>query len=520
MNRKPDIKRVIPWLWLILGLAWDGWYHFVHGKEMLDSDMAGEMILANILNKENSVTGMTKSWMYSTSVDVLNIQWPLRLGLLVFPHDWHMARVLGTMLTILLVAFAAWFVMRMSGRNDLAPWSAAFVVFPGGGWYFWQAIYGGYYLMYILISLFSYSLILFVYKSPDTKKRYLAMLLVTVLGILAGMAGVKQLMVFYAPLVLAAIVIYIVKLPEEGIKNNRRIFLVASLWGSVASVVGYGINSKVLSNIYEFRDYGDTIIQYNDSFLDYIRYFTWSFGFIDQKEFLSPVGIASMCGLIFGILLLASAGLLLLRFDKLDDREQILAVVAMTSILFNCLIFTYVKGGMQYFLPVIPFGYLMFVLALDTLRFASKKASFLVLNMAMIMLTVASMGTVYNESHGPIHQYRAKPGLMRVVDMLSDAGYTEGISKFWTANVVTELSDGEIEMFILGKENEQWEGWLEKADHLGSYPEKPYFYIYEIPEKDGFEDHKAELDEAFRGEHPELNLIYEDARYVIYATEM
>lgn len=519
MIRKLELKRIIPWLWMVIGLTLDGWYHFVHGKEMIDSDTSAEMILANILNNEHSITGLTKSWFYSTEIRIISVQWPFRLGLLLFPDNWHMARSVGIMLMIVSMAFAAGLFMHMIGYDEYIPWTAALVVFPGGGWYFWLTIFYGTYIPYIVLSFISMGLIILIIRSDRSKKTYIYLFLTVLTGVLSGLAGVRQVMVFYGPVVLTAIILFCLDFLRENRESYKLKFLVVSIIGCFSSFAGYLINSCVLQKIYCFRSFDDRAIGYGNSFFDYLRYYTWSFGFKDVSIMMSPQGVASMCGLVFGVIVLISGALLVMRFNSLEQGEQILAASFVSCIVFDCFIFSYINGGdLQYLQSAVPLGYCLVIMAIKTGRVSFENSRFILINVVTAILFIASIGTLYNEFHGPIHQYRAKPGLAKVVDMLRDEGYTAGISKFWTANIVTELSDGEMEMFILGNENEQWEEWLEPADHVGRYPAEPYFYIYETPEKDGFEDHKAELDEAFRGEHPELKQIYEDDRYTVYAT--
>ena len=52
--------RAFPWLWLAAGYLFDLWYHIVPGKWIIDSDLAAEMQLAELLNQENSI--LNQGW--------------------------------------------------------------------------------------------------------------------------------------------------------------------------------------------------------------------------------------------------------------------------------------------------------------------------------------------------------------------------------------------------------------------------------------------------------------------------
>ena len=81
------IGALLPWLWLAAGYVLDMWFQLVPGKWIVDSDLASEMMLTKILNQEGSI--LSHSWYYSTELRVVNMQWFYRLGLLLFPDDWH-----------------------------------------------------------------------------------------------------------------------------------------------------------------------------------------------------------------------------------------------------------------------------------------------------------------------------------------------------------------------------------------------------------------------------------------------
>ena len=81
----------LPWLWMAAAYLTDFWYQLVPGRWIVDSDLASEMILADLLNREGSV--ISHNWFYSTELKVVNLQWFYRLGLLLFPDDWHLDMV-------------------------------------------------------------------------------------------------------------------------------------------------------------------------------------------------------------------------------------------------------------------------------------------------------------------------------------------------------------------------------------------------------------------------------------------
>ena len=47
--------QALPWLWMVAAYLFDLWYQLVPGKWIVDSDLASEMILSDLLNKECSI---------------------------------------------------------------------------------------------------------------------------------------------------------------------------------------------------------------------------------------------------------------------------------------------------------------------------------------------------------------------------------------------------------------------------------------------------------------------------------
>lgn len=102
--------QALPWLWMAAAYLFDLWYQLVPGKWIVDSDLASEMILSDLLNKEGSI--ISHNWFYSTELKVVNLQWFYRLGLLLFPDDWHLARAFGMAVTLALYAACMLFFVK------------------------------------------------------------------------------------------------------------------------------------------------------------------------------------------------------------------------------------------------------------------------------------------------------------------------------------------------------------------------------------------------------------------------
>ena len=515
-------KRIMPWCWVLAGIMWDVWYYIARGRQMLDSDMSSEMILSSILNDEHPVMGLTSSWRYGEELRFINIHWFLRIGLMIFPDNWHLARTVGTSLSLLVMAFSMWLVFYAIGRPSWGAWATAFTVFPGGSWYFWQTIYGGYYMVYITVPLLTFSLIVLTLRNLNSWKNRIYGLCSVLLGLCMGLNGIKAIMLFYAPLILATVLIVVMKLHFFGTSNIS--FLALSVLDSAAAGAGYLINSKLLSQKYFYADWSEIQINYK-SILEIARCYLWSFGYAENKPFMSMSGIAVICGVFFGGIVFLSGSRLLMRIKDLKEKEQLLVILSITCIVFCCFVFSYSeKGDIQYFQPIVPYGYILVVIEIFTEKFSKNVwDGLLAANIAMLLLAVTSAGTIHNEADGPLHNYRARPTLQPVVDYLVEQGYTQGVALFWTANLITELSNGRIDMWTLNDPLQEYKISHQRSFHLENDPEGRWFYIFDYGRGPGYlqewYDKETEVGMTYIENHPyptKLREIYSDDDFVVY----
>jgi len=66
---------------------------------------------------------------------------------------------------------------------------------------------------------------------------------------------------------------------------------------------------------------------------------------------------------------------------------------------------------------------------------------------------------------------------------LVDNGYTSGFATFWNANVMTEATDGKLDVYTFGSWNdsELWSG-LQKMEHFEKLPEGKVFVLVDYEE--------------------------------------
>ncbi len=519
-NKLKNIKAyVMPFLFLIAGYLYDLRYLIKYGIRMLDSDMASEMILADALNKSHTI--ITTDWFYSTELRVFETQWFYRLGLLLFPHNWHMARTVAMGMMLALLAFGVFLLGRASGFKQYSLWMAGFAMWPLGAWYCFQTTYGGYYLPYATFSVYALYCIVKLYQKPAKKQKIFQYAFLAFLSLGSGLNGVRQLMVFFAPLLVAALFIMIFY------KIN---ILVPTMYAVILNVIGYGINMKVFANTYHFATQ-DTYAWGGGTrdWLLTIRSFFESFGYCQVCELgyiendygimlFSPDGISKGCGLLIGLFMFFCTLYLIKNFKKLSEIDKIVTSTCISMLVVIGFTFTYLHGAKQYWQQTMVFGFVLLILGIKNFDY-SKVAIIgevitkeLIMNFLVCMIAVCTIvsakGTVNLSIKFPM---RAEPNLSKVVHWIeTQTDYEFGVTDFWLSNVVTELSNGDIEMYTVTAAYNpvQISEWLQEVSHVESFPPQRYFILVkQNPDPNAFNVITKDLHGV---------KIYDDGEFVVY----
>lgn len=513
---RSGVRHLLPWLWMAAGYILDIWFELVPGRSLLDSDMASEMILSDMLNKEGSI--ISRLWYYSTEIRVVSVQWVYRLTLLLFPHDWHLARTLGMAIMLALFAGLMYLLGRSVGLGQLAAWMAAALLWPFGRLYLVYATYGGHYLVYTFLYVVSLTLVLFTFG----KSRKTCLLLdaaACVVAMLSGMNGIKTFMVFQVPFILTAFLVGAAALNSCG-KNDWRSALhacssevrlfVGALATTAASFAGYVVNAKVLANIYSFKSFGS--VSWNRFWLftldRVIMDFFHLFGYQDGVGVFHFSGIASGVGLLVGAWLTFCIVRLTLRYKKLNTAERTMLVLLVTMIAVCGISYTYFSNYCLYFwLTCMPVAFAVMAIEIKTedLHLPGTRVA-----MAVVLSCALTFCSVNNVRQEIEHPTLAHIGLDKVADWLVDNGYKEGYSTFWNGNAMTEMTSGKLDVWVSGDLNVIGvDNWLQPTYHLERAPEKPFLLI--DTETDGA------VEEIGMIRHGGCSEVYNDGRYVVYA---
>lgn len=508
--------QAMPWLWIVAGYLFDLWYQLVPGRWIVDSDLASEMILADLLNQEGSI--ISHNWYYSTELKVVNLQWFYRIGLVLFPNDWHLARAFGMAIALVLYAVALLLLARWAGLGRAGLWMTGALLWPFGQHYLVYSIFGGYYLVYTTFYLFVLALLLRSMRT-DIKRCILLWAVACVIAMISGTNGVKQIMVFHAPLLLATTVATGLALHDCGKRDWKSAikacqlevrFSIGAVLSTIACGIGYAVNLILLSGPYTFKSFGGIRWNRSDDWFTLDRIVTdffHEFGYQNDAYLFRFSGIATGFGLLLGAVVFICTIRLVLKLRKLETEDRLLVMLLVSMILVCSVCYTYFQEYNNYYwMTVIPAAIAVVAVELKTESFhlqGVRKAAGVSL---ALVVTICSIHTVRREIEKPL---LAHEGIEQPANWLVENGYYQGYASFWNANALAYASDGQLEVWTLVNLNDDVVmDWLQKIDHTERDPEHPFLLI------DTKSDGTAEQIELIG--YGDCKQVYADDRYEIY----
>ena len=471
--------RSLPWIWLVLAYFGTITYLAVHGRAYVDSDMASEMVLADLLNQEGSL--FSSNWGYSTEIRVFYLQIFYRIALFIFPHNWYAARMLGQAAWMLLLAGCYLYAARGVGLKNSGAWGAAALMCPFGIWYLWYGPFGGFYIPHMVLLLLSFGFVIRIVRSSQKIKIFLYLLLLALVSFINGLGSIKGILALYLPMCMAAVLLVFLKLYRNPSKPPKPelLYMGCSLFCLLFSGIGYLLNGKLLSSRYHFLNHNDRIWSSFDlsmllkrwcEFLSLLGFQNTELDILNTHTTLFSIsGLLGALSLILVLMVIASIICLFFKSKVLSP----IALITFYTFLCTCVVqgsvFAFTSGidvpNPSYWLTPMPLLFLILQLGLEnaSLQIPHSQESFAIIFMVCIIgVSVSSIHTFFSAPP------RAVPELEPVAEWLSENGYTHGYATFWHSNVLTEWSNGELDMHSISDSSldvTDPHSWLERLDH-------------------------------------------------------
>jgi len=490
--RKPrDWFLICSWIALILIFAGLVVYLCVHVKDLLDADMSSEMILGNLLKQSGGI--LSNQWYYSTEIRVLNTQLVYSV-LFHLVDDWQTVRILGNVTLYFILLASYFFFCKRLKIARYFPLSASILLLPLSAPYFYILLYGAFYIPRVSILFVILGILLPLSGENRRSAGSIALALVACLLSLAlGLEGARMLLVLFVPLsiLVGAELFGRVFSRDHRTWSERSLHLRQSgfstyLWLSffacALAVAGFFINQKVLLHTYSFEQTEQMSIMLS---LGSIKSTLFS-----QLHLIGYNTLSYACSAVIWIAVgLLYAWYLLRKGEKSLPKLRFvwLNVIAWACYTAFCCLFNFGQVA-WHMVPVVVLFIPGVAVVFSELRMASVLRRVLCIGLLVCLLFAGVQGYSQFENWNRRAGTRTNVAFQQIAETLEEQGYRNGYASFWCANVLTELSDGEIDVWCVDAfdkdtaQNPDVYQWLQVRAHDTKRPTGKTFVVWTADE--------------------------------------
>lgn len=459
---KRRIKKYGPYILLGLCFLMLLFLNILYLNHWLDSDMAAEMIFSKQLAEGKHIFA-SPDWYYSTEFRFLYTH--LLMGpLFLIIENWHIIRMLTNIVFyILLVASYFYFMKPLRIQSRKVVLTAVILLLPFSETLMLHMQMGNTYMSHVIILFFFFGMFLRLTRESDLKKgrKYRILILYMILAVICGVSGVRYLLALQCPLLLTAF-FYVLK--SDVLQNFRKKstmgnfillarsnaawYLYYSIIGVLGGVIGYGINVLFVSRHYSFQTYDVTnfIGIYQGVLLerlqDAIGSLLMLFGYIPDRGVLSLRGIITMIAFVLiGLVIYCTVRV----YKKAVGNRFFVVLFLIVTFLLNSFMFIFTTSTLvpRYYITV-----MVFMLPVFTVYFEEERIAFdkWVVGLLLSICLLASTGKtalsfITTDKNADKYQ---------VADFLKEEGYQFGLATYWNGNIITELTNGSVEIANVG----------------------------------------------------------------------
>ena len=502
---------------LIIGYAISVIAYALNGKTLLDADESAELVLANHLNQTGRFL-LSSDWYYSTELRVLNTQIVNKIALALFPNNWHAARTLSISILTAILVLSYLLLVRSANLGWVGVLTALALVVPFSTTYSYITLYGSFYVPHLSITFILLALTIQVIHIKS-KKTFLYFILACLLSTLAGLGGVRQFLIFHAPLLLTSFIQLFKETHgynsfQEIIKSKQGYTFLISAVLALFCALGILINIGILDKYYIFSDYTNTSLNSLDlvSFLKYLGSLINILGYEGCAELTDLTGAGAICGLLLNAIFGAGVIWCIKFYKIMSNTEQLLTGFFLSCVVTNVMIYSF--GNLPLPRYLMPAG--IMVLPLIPVAFSHRhgiKAPWR--NIVCILFTICLL--IQSTNNFWYHAFRDKGNVKsleeQTANWLTESGYTNGIATFWNSSTMTELSDGKIDVWTVHSDclYSNWSTiiiheWLQTKDHRNSLPNGPVFLLLSLEEMDLLYNHPLGT----------ITPSYQNQKYIVY----
>lgn len=319
-------------------------------------------------------------------------------------------------------------------------------------------------------------------RSPVKEKMlFIYAILLFACSFFAGLMGLRLLCFYYLPLAFAILVILCYEdlhgLLKKTVYENKELIL-AIIMAEVFAVAGFLFSEYLLVPAYHFANSGTTAMWEEFSsakILSVITGFLSTFGY-KTGLLKSVASIHVVVALILFCCTTVSAVLLIKRNNS-EFTTRVFGMLFLSQLLTAALIYTMTDYPLanRHLLLVTIMSVPILAKALPCERIFSAKG---LLGGILAILVVVNIYTNYQE----IYSFDISSKFYNIAQTLNNENCKNGYATFWNANVLTEITNGEIEVwsFTMNEVMDtaaSLEPWYQKTKHWQIPPEGKVFLL-------------------------------------------
>ncbi len=488
--------------------------------------MASELILEQSLSERNQM--FHSGWYYSTELRILNTLL-VRAPLFKIFSDWTTVRTVGNALLFCFM-LCSYLVLLKYLKVDIefSLLTAAMLLCPFSRIWLNIMYEGAYYIPHVTITFFYLTLFLMTEKvgheANRIKKRgILAGYLL--LSVILGMSGIRYMLNIQLPILMTSALLVLFnrnyqeireKPTAENLKKALKwkptLYFLLSLIGAAVTVLGYFISERLLSRVFRFHSYSNNkfkifsevplLTQFSKLTEDLLGLLGYSQG----VKLFSLQGIRNIAVLLL-LLLFILMFIKILNTKNLSYEKKFTAVFFISSFLISSATFVLLdRYTSRYYIPVLTAAVLAVAIYLQE---EEKELDRIFIGGGCIAAALIIGLLVWKEYAFDCRDNRNNRE--DVLAYLLDNDLTFGYATFWNGNVLTELSNGEVEVAgvsTINKDSIGYYQWLTFAKyHEPGYHEGKVFILLAQSELEAFQS--TELSK-------EGELAYQDSGYTVY----
>ena len=441
---------------------------------LVTSDDVCHMVQGKVQLAEKSL--ICKNWFYSTQITIMGPSLFYALLFAIF-SNWKLVRLLFTIITMFISLVAGFYVCKKMGSEKYYIPLSIFFCIPFSFPLFHMTLITGFYSTGILF-LFIDMALMESYLKDDEKKKHLALAFSILLAFAAGCEGFRSIFTLYLPMTIAAAISMLGKRKSDWFKYSVVL--------SLSCLSGVVVNTWILAKKYTFFSWNNIsftkfsfagIEKVINGLLDAFGYRAESVvSFTLIKNGVCAIWVlTAMFAMFYGIY----------RRSAVDEGYYRISLYGAVSFALYIILYsvTDMLFETRYLFSFVEISILLITSFIKQVDLPEIKKKLICI--ALVILTITGAGKEYQDlwKMDNTKEYRV------IADKLVEEGYFNGYATFWRANVMTYLSNGQIDVWSVGFEykdvhdiNEIY-GYLQLKSHADMHPTGKTFIIFSDKEK-------------------------------------